>query len=54
MLFFSWIFVLIYFLRDVRSKSINQAKHLEECLMRRYAELGPITFHEVIDALIMF
>ena len=47
MLILSWMFILIYFLRNIRTKSVNQTRHLEQCLIARYEKLGPITFHEV-------
>lgn len=46
MLISAWLFVLTYFLRDIRSR-LKQTKHLKECLNSKYEKLGPIRFHEV-------
>lgn len=46
MLTLSWLFVLTYFLRDIRPK-LSQTRHLEECLISKYEKLGPIKFREV-------
>ena len=46
MLMLAWLFVLTYFLRDLRPK-LSQTRHLEECLISKYEKLGPIKFREV-------
>lgn len=46
MLGLAWIFILAYFLRNIRPK-MNQTRHLEECLVSKYEKLGPIKFREV-------